>query len=169
MIPTAPAPTFTAAFPFPGLPGKGKADDTPRAGRHAWKAAARRKARLRRAAEALGQLPRQGEAVHFLIESYFDPCDLIEVAARAHPAPCERLRCATLSFSARNVRQLCDLIDGGVVRGLTLLSSDWMRDANVKVYALAREQLAERRDRRRGAGARQGVLPALRGRGAPGV
>jgi hypothetical protein len=137
--------TFTTGWP--GLPaaGSAKPDATPRAGRHAFKAARRRKARLRRAAEALGQLPAEGEAVHFLIEAYFDPCDLIEVAARAHPAPCEHLRCATLSFSARNVRQLCDLIDAGLVRRLTLLSSDWMRDANAKVYGLAREELAGRR------------------------
>jgi hypothetical protein len=144
-FPSAPPPTFTTGWPGLPTPGKAKPVDAPRTGRYAFKAAARRKARLRRAAEALGQLPQEGEAVHFLIESYFDPCDLIEVAARAHPAPCEVLRTATLSFSARNVRQLCDLIDGELVHKLTLLSSDWMKDANAKVYTLAREELAERR------------------------
>lgn len=145
-FPAPPPLTFTNASPF-GLPapGKAKADEAPRAGRHSFRAAARRKARLRRAADALGQLPAEGEAVHFLIESFFDPADLIEAAVRAHGSPCEHLRTATLSFSARNVRQLCGLIDAGLVKRLTLLASDWMRDANRKVYDLAREELADRR------------------------
>jgi hypothetical protein len=149
MIPTAPAPTFATAFPFPGAPAparqEGKGKDAPHAGRLTRRAALRRTARLRRAAEALGRLPSAGEAVHFLIEAFFDPCDLLAAACRAHPAPCDRLRTSTLSFSACNVRQLAGLIDAGLVRGLTLLCSDWMKDANARVYALARQELAEER------------------------
>jgi hypothetical protein len=147
VIPTVPTPTFNTAFPFAGPPSaKAEAErDAPRAGRYAWKATARRKARLRRAADAVGQLPAPGEAVHFLIEAFFDPADLIEVAVRAHATPCTTLRCATLSFSVRNVRQMVGLIDTGLVGKLTLLCSDWMRDANVKTHAYAVEELAGRR------------------------
>jgi hypothetical protein len=145
-FPTAPAPTFATAFPFPGPPSKAKAEkDAPQAGRFTAKAAARNKARLRRAAEALGHLPARGESVHFLIESYFDPADLIAVVVEHALTVCTHLRTATLSFSTRNVRQLVGLIDRGLVRRLTLLCSDWMAKANAKVYALAVEELAAKR------------------------
>jgi hypothetical protein len=149
-FPTLTPPTFATAFRFPGNPspdkGEGKAEkDAPHAGRYVWKATRRRVARLRRAKDAIGQLPQEGEAVHFLIEAYFDPADLIEVACRAHPVPCAHLRTATLSFSGRNVRQMVGLIDAEMVRKLTLLCSDWMAKANAKVYAQAREELAEQR------------------------
>jgi hypothetical protein len=149
-FPAPPPLTFTTASPFgPPAPGKadeGKADkDAPHAGRHAFKAKARRTARLRRAAEALGRLPAEGESVHFLIESYFDPADLIEAACRAHGAPCGVLRCSTLSFSKRNVNTLARLIDSGMVHKLVLLGSDWMAKANAPVWAYAVEELVEKR------------------------
>jgi hypothetical protein len=140
-----PGPAFAAGFPFPGTPGRGKAGEAPRAGRHSFRAAARRKARLRRAADALGRLPAEGEAVHFLIEAYFDPCDLIEVALRGFGAPCRTVRISTLSFSLRNVAALCRWLDENLTRHLTLLGSDWMRDANAAVWAAARRGLVEER------------------------
>ena len=85
------------------------------------------------------------EATHWLLESYYDPLDITEAIIRGHGGPCERLRLATLSFSARNVRHLRGLMDEGAVRGLTLLCSDWMADANPKVYDLARADLADQR------------------------
>jgi hypothetical protein len=150
VIPLAPSPTFAPASPFAaprpaGEPRPQAGPGAPPAGRCAWRAAARRKARLQRAKDALGTLPGPGEATHWLLESYYDPLDITEAIIRGHGGPCERLRLATLSFSARNVRHLRGLMDEGAVRGLTLLCSDWMADANPKVYDLARADLADQR------------------------
>lgn len=137
--------TVSPFAPKPPVPQEGKAKDAPRAGQYRWKPARRHYARLRRAQDALGALPDPGAATHWLLESYYDPCDIAEAIIRAHGGPCGHLRAATLSFSARNVKHLAALIDGGQVRKLTLLCSDWMRDANSKTHTLAVEELAQAR------------------------
>ena len=147
--PTVPPPTFATGFPFPGAPAparkEDKAKDAPGAGQYRWRPTRRRYARLRRAQDALGQLPAPGEAVHFLVERFWDMADLAEAIIRARATPCEALTAATLSFSARNAKQLCSLIDAGLLRSLVLLSADYMAKANAKVYAQAVEELVTKR------------------------
>lgn len=145
-FPVITPPSFTAASPFaPATPKPAQAKDAPAAGRLTVKGLARRKARLRRAAEALGQLPGPGEGVHFLVEGFFDPADLIEVALRSEGAPCQVLRVSTLSFSKRNVAALCRWLDDGLALRLVLLGSEWMRDANPAVWHAAVKGLLEER------------------------
>jgi hypothetical protein len=64
---------------------------------------------------------------------------------RSRPAPCEALRVATLSFSKRNTQEMCGWLDGGLVRRLTLLSSDFMKEGNPATYYGAVKELAEAR------------------------
>jgi hypothetical protein len=147
VIPLPPPVSFALGSPFAPAPAPARkgAKDAPRAGQHRWRPTRRHFARLKRAQDALGHLPGPGESAHWLLESFFDPLDITEAIIRAHAAPCGHLRAATLSFSARNVKHLAALIDAGQVRGLTLLCSDWMRDANAKVHKQAVEELRDQR------------------------
>jgi hypothetical protein len=144
MIPTAPAPTFTTGFPFAGPPGKGKAEDAPRRAQE-FRASLRRRAQLKRAAEIIPHLPREGESLHFLMTGFIDFALVLTVVLKSRPCPCEALRMATLSFSKRNVQEMAHWLDEGTVKRLVLLASDFMAKGNPETWAGAVKELAEAR------------------------
>jgi hypothetical protein len=143
-FPTPPPVAFTTGFP--GLPSarKGEPGDLPRRARE-FRASLRRKAQLKRAAEVVPHLPGPGQSLHALLTGYFDFALVLTCVLRSRPAPCEALRAATLSFSKRNVQEMAGWIDGGVVKRLALLSSDFMREGNPETYFGAVKELAEAR------------------------
>jgi hypothetical protein len=143
-LPVAPPVTFTTGFP--GLPSArrpGPEDGRRRASE--FRAGLRRKAQLRRAAEVVPHLPGPGESLHALLTGYFDFALVLTCVLRSRAAPCEALRVATLSFSKRNVQEMAHWLDGGLVRRLVLLSSDFMREGNPATYYGAVKELAEER------------------------
>jgi hypothetical protein len=136
--------TFTTAFP--GLPGAGRPQGQDHATRaQAFRASLRRRAQLKRAAEVIPHLPGPGESLHTLLTGYFDFALCLTVVIRSHPAACTHARCSTLTFSRRNVEELCHWLDEGLVYKITLLCADFMAKASPEVYRGAVFELAEAR------------------------
>jgi hypothetical protein len=143
-FPPPPPVAFTTGWPGLPSPGKPKAEDTQRRA-HEFKAALRRRAQLKRAAEVVPQLPGPGESLHCLLTGYFDFALVLTCVLRSRPAPCEALRVATLSFSKRNVQEMARWLDEGLVKRLVLLASDFMKEGNPATYFGAVKELAEGR------------------------
>ncbi len=143
-FPTPPPVSFTTGFP--GLPSgqKARPEDAPRRAAE-FRASLRRKAQLRRAAEVVPHLPGPGESLHTLLVGFFDFALVLSCVLKSRPVPCESLRVATLSFSKRNVQELCGWLDSGLVQRLVLLSSDFMKEGNPDTYYGAVKELAEAR------------------------
>jgi hypothetical protein len=135
---------------FPGLPGAARPTAPPSREAHRrrareFKAALRRKAQLRAAAEVLPHLPGPGESVHTLLTGTFDFLLVLACVIQARPSPCDHLRVTTLAFSRRNTQELARLLDGGKVGRLTLLTSDFMAKSNPGIYQGAVEELSTQR------------------------
>jgi hypothetical protein len=142
--------SFTTGWPGLPSPGRPKPEDLPRQP-HLFRASLRRKAQLRRAAEVIPHLPGPGESLHALLTGFFDFALVLTCVLRSRPAPCEALRVATLSFSKRNVQEMCGWLDAGLVQRLTLLCSDFMKEGNAETFFGAVKELAEQRGQTVGA------------------
>jgi hypothetical protein len=128
----APKPTFgkatsTESFPVP-ITGK---------------AIAHRTASLHQAAEVLAVIPGPGETLHALMTGRYDLMHLI-AALIGQLGGCAEIRIATLSFNAKNLAEMVNLLDSEAVGKLTLLCSAFFRDHN---HELWEECLSEFRDR----------------------
>jgi hypothetical protein len=86
-----------------------------------------------------------GEGLHTLLTGYFDFALVLTCVLRSRSVPCEALRVATLSFSKRNVQEMARWLDEGLVRSLTVLCSDFMREGNAATYFGAVKELSEQR------------------------
>src|SRR5262245_887627 len=94
------------------------------------KARRRYAAMLRESADILARLPRPGEALHALMTGLYDFMTLVGHVITNRPAPCARLRIATLAFSTRNTHEVAALVDGGAVASASLLCSDFFAKHN---------------------------------------
>jgi hypothetical protein len=83
--------------------------------------------------------------LHTLLTGYFDFALVLTCVLRAHPAPCEHARVATLSFGGRNVQEMAGWLDEHLVSRLTLLCSDFMEKSCPKEYRAAVAELVEQR------------------------
>src|SRR5262249_22365135 len=63
-------------------------------------------------------------------------------------SPCSVLRIATLSFSKRNVTELAGLLDAGAVRKVDLLTSDFQKEHDEDILAVALAELSVKRKQR---------------------
>jgi hypothetical protein len=136
--------TFTTGWP--GLPSATRpqpGDSRQRA--REFRAALRRKAQLKRAAEVIPHLPGPGESLHTLLTGYFDFALVLTCVLRSRPAPCEHARIATLTFGSKNVQEMARWLDEKLVSRLTLLCADFMAKGSPKVYFGAVKELAEQR------------------------
>jgi hypothetical protein len=118
----------------------GKADGT--AGRRAFlsRIHRRRFACLQAAAEAAAIIPAEGEAVHVVMSGCYDLQHVLIVLLERLGSVCETMRVATLSLSRRNVQEMAALLDGGTVRRIDLLTSDFFRRHDDDIFAeLAQE------------------------------
>jgi len=136
-------PRFTTGFP--GLPAGAPSRKAHAQQAKEFRAALRRRAQLRAAAEVLPHLPGPGEPVHTLLTGTFDFMLVLTCVIQAHPAPCDHLRVTTLAFSRRNTQELARLLDSAKVSRLTLLTSDFMARSNPGIYQGAVEELATQR------------------------
>jgi hypothetical protein len=92
---------------------------------------------LRESADILAHLPGPGESLHALMTGLYDFMTLVGHVITTRPAPCARLRLATLAFSSRNTTELCQLFDAGAVQGISLLASDFFSKHNKAEWAEA--------------------------------
>jgi hypothetical protein len=80
--------------------------------------------RLARANQAIGRLPRKGEAIHMIQAGDFALCDLIPAALDLMaPASIRHLTIATLSFNRKNRLTLLELMDAGRIGCVDFLCS----------------------------------------------
>jgi hypothetical protein len=94
------------------------------------KAKRRDMAMLRESADILAHLPAPGESLHALMTGLYDFMTLVGHVITTRPAPCARLRIATLAFNSRNTAELMQLLDAGAVRHVSLLASDFFSKLN---------------------------------------
>jgi hypothetical protein len=92
---------------------------------------------LRESVDILAHLPEPGESLHALMTGLYDFMTLVGHVITTRPAPCSRLRLATLAFSSRNTTELCQLFDAGAVHGMSLLASDFFSKHNKAEWAEA--------------------------------
>jgi hypothetical protein len=123
---TAPRPDF-AAVPRPAFGRQAAHVEAPPPHRGKAKAAARRLRMLREARDLLDALPQPGETLHAIQTGRFDLALLLTAILDLLPAPCRRLRVATLSYNKANAAELLGLLESGKAGGLTLLCSLFFR------------------------------------------
>ena len=107
------------------------------------RAAARRTAALREAADVLAVLPGPGETLHAVMTGRYDLMQLL-AALIGQLGRCEIARYATLSYNRKNLAEIIRLFDSGAVGKMTLLCSAFFRDHNKDLWT---ETLAEFRNR----------------------
>lgn len=133
--------------------GRGKTNNTndrPPAAAFLTKQRSRECKRLNAASDTLANaFPMQeGDAAHYLLTGYFDPCDLLISALDRLSCPCIHLRIATLSLSLiRNLPQLTATLDAGKVQRLDLLLSRYSADVDPQIALECRAALAPRGQR----------------------
>ncbi len=74
--------------------------------------------------------------------NYLDLMVLLVALLDLHPAPCRRLRIATLCFNKRNAVELLGLLESGKIGGLTLLASTFFQGHNKELDEWLRGELA---------------------------
>jgi hypothetical protein len=101
---------------------------------------------FREARALLPHLPTgPGEATHAIMTGRYDLMVLLAAALGHYGGGCQSLRIATLSFNARNVSEIANLLRAGPaagVGGVTLLCSAFFRDHNREEFAAARREAA---------------------------
>lgn len=137
MIFNAPRPAFGRTNP-----AEAEAFPVPIVG----KAAIRRVAMLAQAADVLTAIPGPGETLHAIMTGRYDLMHVI-VALVGKLGGCETLRIATLSYNAKNLAEMLNLLDGEAVGSLTLLCSAFFRDHNKELWAETLEEFRERGQR----------------------
>jgi hypothetical protein len=110
------------------------------------RAAARRTALVREAADCLAALPGPGEAVHCLWVGRADLMNGI-TAVIDRLGAVEALRVATLAYSRRNLADMLALLDSGRVKTLTLLASAFYRRHNGDVWEATLDEFRQRGQR----------------------
>jgi hypothetical protein len=111
---------------------------------HTARARRRYAAMLRESADVLAHLPGPGESLHALMTGLYDFMTLVGHVITNRPAPCAELRIATLAFSSRNTHEIAQLLDGGAVKSVSLLCSDFFAKHNKAEFAEAVRELTER-------------------------
>lgn len=96
------------------------------------------------AAEAIGELPGPGEAVHIVISGRYSLWDCVPAVLDAGTRTIERLHVATLGFSRRNVEAMGRFLDSGMIRSLRLLCSHYFKGTSPHLYEFAAVELAKR-------------------------
>lgn len=144
MIPFAPPPGFTTSSPCSTHPPQ-KDRKTAAA---SFRAAVRRNAQLRQAAEVVGHIPSPGESIHTLMTGRYDLMLALSLLIRSRPDICEELTVATLAFSMRNVSEIAGLVDDGKVQSVNLLASHYFENSNPSIWESAREELVAARKQR---------------------
>jgi hypothetical protein len=90
------------------------------------RAAARRAAGIKEAADALAHIPGPGESLHAVCTARLDLTDVLN-ALLERLGRCDRLLIATLGYNERNLSAMLGWLDSGAVGSLTLLVSRFFR------------------------------------------
>jgi len=107
----------------------------------------RRMACLKEARDALDLIPADGETLHAVMTGTYDLMHLLIVLLDRLGSPCQTMRIATLSLSARNVTEMATLLDAGKVKTLDLLCSDFFRKHDAAIFAELLLELGKRGQR----------------------
>jgi hypothetical protein len=108
------------------------------------RAAIRRAAGIKEAAEVLARLPGPGESLHAVCTARLDLTDVLN-ALLQRLGTCERMRIATLGYNERNLSAMLAWLDAGAVGQLSLVASLFFRAHKGDLWT---ETLAEVRKRK---------------------
>ena len=102
--------------------------------------------RSRNAAKALQELPPTGSVSSFIIRGMFSGLDYLPAILELAKQNAGEVYIATYGFSARNIGQLCDMIDTGKIKNLWLVCSMFTSKAkeDAEKYAAAVNELTSR-------------------------
>ena len=141
---TTPPPAFGATRTDPESPASPrKADPDAPGGRHTTKGLRRRHATMPDACDALPELPAPGESMHLLLDHRWQMAPVIASICRRGPNVAH-LRLASLSVNVKHLNSLLSLCDGGAVRRLTLVLSDYFERMDKSVAAVVNAEFAKR-------------------------
>lgn len=104
----------------------------------------RRLAAVAAAADVVQHVPAEGEAFHGIMTGFYDLMHLLIALLRRLGCPCRSLRIATLCLSARNVQELCTLLDSGTVGAAPVLVSGFFRRQEKAVFSELLLELSRR-------------------------
>lgn len=118
------------------------------------KAKYRESIQAKTAAEAMGAIPGEDDAIHMAISGRFALFDFVPAALELGGCKIDAVTIATLGFSRRNVLKLCELIDAGRIGNARMLYSHYFRGTSAELCECLDEQFAARPERARAATAR---------------
>ena len=104
--------------------------------------------KIKSAAEAIGELPQQDEALHLAVSGRFALWHMVPAALSLARCGIAELRIATLGFSQRNISDLCGLLDAGKVAKTWLLCSHYFKGTSGPAYQFASDELGKRKSAR---------------------
>jgi hypothetical protein len=96
------------------------------------------------AAEAIGRLPAENEAVHLAIGGRFALWNVVPAVLKLAGVKIEALTVATLGFSRSNIDDLCELLDAGQIGTASLLCSHYFKGTSEEIYTHAEAELSKR-------------------------
>lgn len=100
--------------------------------------------RTKTAAEAIGELPGEGEAVHLAIGGTYALWNVVPAMLSLAGCRIDTLHIATLGFSKANIDDMAALLDAGQIGAVSLLASHYFKGTSNGIYEHAVEQLAKR-------------------------
>lgn len=99
------------------------------------------------ATKQIQELPSDGWSTHCIMGGNYHGFDIIPAVFRLAGEPIRHLTIATLSFSKRNMANLCHMLDEGQVLQVELLTSDYFAKADADIYAQAEAEMSQRNQR----------------------
>jgi hypothetical protein len=96
------------------------------------------------AAEALGKMPADGEAIHIVISGRFALWDFTPAILNLSGSSIDTLHVATLGFSKRNIAKMCEMLDTGKIGTVHLLCSHYFAGTSGPIYNFAVQEFASR-------------------------
>jgi hypothetical protein len=103
-------------------------------------------AQLAEAADVLRVIPAAGETLHAIMTGRYDLMQLVAVLV-GKIGPCMKVRIATLSFNARNLVDMLQLLDSQAVGRMDLLASAFFRDHNRDLWQDTLDEFRQRHQR----------------------
>ena len=96
------------------------------------------------ARQVIGQLPDADHDIVLLMDGTYHGMDIIAAMLDLADCPAVESYIATLGTNKSNIDQLCGLIDGGKLSGLTMLVADVFAQKDVIEFAYLTDQLGKR-------------------------
>jgi len=95
------------------------------------------------AVELLTALPNEGETIHAVMNSLFKGVDLAPAIQRLAGLPAKELIVTTLGFNRQDASCLCEMVERGEVKQLSLVCSNFFAEKDRGAFAYAKARFEE--------------------------